>query len=770
MKTAAFLTVLAASLFHASAAPATPVEFLRDVRPIFEKHCYSCHGPEKHKSGFRLDIKGEALRGGDTGEPAIVPGKGAASPLIRFVSGLEEGMLMPSQGERLSAAEIDTLRRWIDEGAAWPDGVDTAVFIDKLNHWSFKPLRNDPVPPAASGNPIDGFIAAKLAENGLALSPEADRRTLIRRLSLVLHGLPPAPDEVEAFALDLRPGAYEALVDRLLASPRYGERWARHWLDVIAFGETDGFEVNTPRENAWPYRDYVIEAFNRDTPYPRFILEQLAGDAVNEPRGTAFLVATAALLPGQIGKDRESKLKARQDELNDMVANVGGAFLGLTLHCARCHDHKFDPVPQKDYYALQAVFAGVRHGERPMPPSDWDDRKKREPALRAQLAAAAERMLAFEPLGEVTATSPRRQRPAHLQGAELAAWETAHGEFVTLERQLREIAEPPKVYAGRFEKPPDVHLLSRGDPLQPREIATPGALSKIGPPLTLPSDASEQERRLALARWLADPENPLPARVLVNRVWHHHFGEGFVNTLNDFGGNGAKPSHPELLDWLARDFLAGGWSIKRLQRAIVLSATWRQASAPRPGALAKDAATRLLWRYPPRRLEAEGVRDSILAVSGKLDLRMGGPGFSAFAPNYNYVRVYDPKPDFGPDDWRRMIYMTKVRMAQDSTFGAFDCPDAGQAAPKRARSTTPLQALNLFNSPFVIQQADFFAERLQREVGDLPAAQIRRGFALAFQRAPAPTELDACERLIREHGLPTFCRVLLNANELIFIP
>ncbi|MDP3073034.1 MAG: PSD1 and planctomycete cytochrome C domain-containing protein [Opitutaceae bacterium] len=921
-----------ALVVQAFAAPA-PVDFIHDVRPILEKHCTSCHGPEKHKSGFRLDVKAEALRGGDSGEPAILPGKGAESPLIRFVSGLDEDMLMPSKGERLNAGEIDTLKRWIDEGAAWPDGVDTAVAVDKLEHWSFKPLRRDPVPPSTSGHPIDGFIAAKLAENGLTLSPEADRRTLIRRLHLILHGLPPAPEEAEAFVAIRDPGAYEALVDRLLASPRYGERWARHWLDVIAFAETHGFEVNTPRENAWPYRDYVIEAFNRDTPYPRFILEQLAGDTVNEPRGTAFLVATAALLTGQIGKDEESKLKARQDELNDMVANVGGAFLGLTLHCARCHDHKFDPVSQKDYYSLQAVFAGVRHGERPIPPSDWDDRQKREPALRTQFAVATERMFAFEPVADVAtaapttprraalqatvnsdrfapvttnrvrftvsatlhgsveapcidelevfsvapdrrnvalasagarvtasgsdamamhapelindgvygdeqawlsnepgkgwieiefarperidfvkwgrdrlgkyrdrlpteyrievagadgvwrpvATSadraptkdgapPRSTRLAHLKGAELAAWAEANGEFTTLERQLRELTQPPKVYAGRFEKPPAVHVLSRGDPMQPREAVAPRALSQVGPALTLPADASESQRRVALAHWLADPENPLPARVLVNRIWQHHFGEGLVGTPNDFGRNGALPTHPELLDWLARDFIAGGWSIKRLQREIVLSATWRQSSAPRPDALAKDAGTRLLWRFPPRRIEAEGVRDSTLAVSGKLDLRMGGPGFLPFAPNFNYVRVYEPKLSFGPDDWRRMIYMTKVRMAQDSTFGAFDCPDAGQSAPKRPRSTTPLQALSLFNSRFVLEQAGFMGERLQRESADSPAAQVRRAFALAFQRAPDAAELVTCEKLIREHGLSAFCRVLLNANELLFIP
>jgi hypothetical protein len=293
----------------------------------------------------------------------------------------------------------------------------------------------------------------------------------------------------------------------------------------------------------------------------------------------------------------------------------------------------------------------------------------------------------------------------------------------------------------------------------------------IGASLQLPAEAPEQERRVALARWLGDRQNPLPVRVLVNRIWLHHFGEGIVSTPNDFGRNGAKPSHPELLDWLAGEFTSNGWSVKRLQRLIVTSATWRQASAPSPAAMQKDAATRLLWRFPPRRLEAEAIRDSMLSVSGVLDLRMGGPGYSVFAPNFNYVRVYDPKPEYGPVEWRRMVYQTKVRMAQDSTFGAFDCPDAGQASPHRSRSTTPLQALNLFNSGFVNQQAEVCAARLRREVGEADLdAQVKRSFQLTFQRDPANDEAKACADLARKEGLPVLCRVLLNANEFLFVP
>jgi mono/diheme cytochrome c family protein len=925
------LTVRAAEL---PPAASRPVDFVKDIQPLLTDACLKCHGPEKQKNGYRVDVKSIALKGGDTHGVAIVPGKSAESPLIQFVAGLDDDMLMPPKGDRLTAEQIGLLRAWIDQGANWPDSASASLEDPKRTHWAFQPIVRPAVPKARAQvrNPIDAFIAAKLAENGLALSPEADRRTLVRRLYLILHGLPPTPEEVAAFLADARPDAYERLVDQLLASPRYGERWGRHWLDVIPFGETHGFEVNTPRENAWPYRDYVIEAFNKDTPYPRFILEQLAGDTVGEDAATGFIVAAAALLSGQIGKDEESKLKARQDELNDMIAGAGGAFLGLTLHCARCHDHKFDPVTQTDYYAMQAIFAGVRHGERPLNVPDWEERKKEAPAIQAQFDVASLRLLDFEPLAALEGKKQQRRVPVHsrvnvdrfapvqtqrlrftvlatsensryapcidelevftagpdrrnialasagtkatasgtypnstkhrlehlndgaygnerswisdtpgqgwveiefarpetidavrwgrdrdgkvrdrlavqyrievadaeggwqtvansedratyrgeksdspamppgLEGARLVAWHAASGEAKELEKHLRAVTQMPMAYAGKFEQPEPSYKLYRGEALQRREQVLPGAVAAIGLPLQLPADTPERERRLAFAKWLGDPKNPLPARVLVNRIWQHHFGEGMVSTPNDFGRNGAKPTHPELLDWLASEFVSSGWSIKHLQRLIVTSAAWRQASAPNPVAMQKDAASRLLWRFPPRRLEAEAIRDGMLEVSGVLDLRMGGPGYSVFAPNFNYVRVYDPKPEYGPAEWRRMVYQTKVRMAQDSTFGAFDCPDAGQASPQRARSTTPLQALNLFNSGFVNQQAELFAARLKREAGEEVAAQIRRGFQLTVLREPDSEEVRVCGQLAREHGLAVLCRVLLNANEFLFLP
>ncbi|HYF34294.1 MAG TPA: DUF1549 and DUF1553 domain-containing protein, partial [Prosthecobacter sp.] len=691
------------------------------------------------------------------------------------------------------------------------------------------------------------------------------------------------------------------------------------------FGETHGFEVNTPRNNAWPYRDYVIQAFNKDTSYPRFILEQLAGDTVGADAATGFIVAAAALLPGQIGKDEESKEKARQDELNDMISGAGGAFLGLTLHCARCHDHKFDPVTQKDYYAIQAIFAGVRHGERPLSSTKILDEAKEQAQLLPRLAAATHRLIRYEPMaGEggrvpiharrnidrfapirstrvrfsILATSqanryepcvdeleiyttdgrnvapgakvrasgswnsakhrlehlndgrygndrswisttkgsgwvevelprveeieavvwgrdrledyrdrlpvkyqieihdnagwrsvawsedrlryvneqeaPKMPEPQGLSGADIAAWHGLRGEISELEKRLRGFVSGPLVYAGRFEEPGPTFKLYRGEAAQKREQVPPGTVQAIGIPLTLRPDTPEKERRVAFAKWLGDPRNPLPARVLVNRLWQHHFGEGLVSTPNDFGLNGARPSNAALLDWLAAEFIRGGWSIKHMQRLIVMSAAWRQSSSPPPPGVkdprAVDADNRLLWRFPPRRLEAEAVRDLMLAAAGTLDLRMGGPGYSVFAPNTNYVRVYDPKAEYGPDEWRRMIYQTKVRMAQDSTFGAFDCPDAGQSSPKRSRSTTPLQALNLFNSGFVNQQAELFAARVVKEAGREIPNQLRRAFEIAFNRPPLPEEARTCELLVREHGLAALGRVLFNTNEFLFLP
>lgn len=1106
---------------------AKAVDYARDVQPLLEKHCLKCHGPEKQKGGYRVDVRESALQGGDEHAPNIVPGKSADSPLIQFIGGLDEDMVMPQKGDRLTAEQIGVLRAWIDQGANWP--ADAQPPDPKKNHWAFQPLQRPAVPAIKDGqagahNPIDAFILAKLAEKSLTLSPEADRRTLIRRLNFDLLGLPPTPEETAAFVADPDPKAYEKLVERLLASPHYGERWARHWLDVARFAESNGFETNRPRPNAWPYRDYVIRAFNEDVPFDRFVKEQLAGDALGVDEATGFIVGGAY----DAVKSPDPVLTAQQraDELHDMVSTTGSTFLGLTLGCARCHNHKFDPISQTDYYAVTAVFQGVQHRDRPMRPPDAAERLKQAEALRAELAPVDARLAKYRSLaqqrrvlwvddnaspsanpraagitqieqpknGQPILYSPGKEKGqaddagdvarlpnlgesyrywiaqkgkredffswdpklagryriwlswgaytthstdvryvldrdgdlnttddqveiAHVNHSKFAdgtpaipeqrRWSglydagvydlrpesrvvlrsgdaagpvvadgvlfeevagdeaanahpiapqvrppvthrvneelfqpieakfvrftvsatssaepcldelevftaekqsrnvalasagtkaTASGVFngggdlkhqivhindgrygngnswissekgggwvqleftqperirrvlwsrdrsndkriyddrlpteyrlevsrdgqlwqtvassmdrlpvemrkriaaiptlanvppeqvkeVTqvgaqrskLESQVRSLTTFPMVYAGKFEQPGPTYRLYRGDPMQKKEEVVPAGLTEFGGNLGLVADTPEQERRMALANWIVDPKNPLTARVFVNRVWHYHFGTGIVDTPSDFGLNGGRPTHPELLDWLAGEFMAHGWSVKELQRWIVLSATYRQSSQSNAEALKIDAGARLLWRFPPQRLEAEALRDTMLAVSGKLDLRMGGPGFDLFEPNDNYVKVYQPRKEFGPEEFRRMVYQSKPRVQLDDVFGAFDCPDAGQIAPRRTSSTTPLQALNLLNSTFAMQQAGYLCERLEKEAagekdeGGRMKEEVQRAFLLAFGREASPEEMAAAVRLIREHGLKVFCRALFNANEFINI-
>ena len=963
------------------------------------------------------------------------------------------------------------------------------------DHWAFQPL--GPVaPPRDDLHPIDAFIAARLEKAGLQFASPADRTTLLRRLFFDLHGLPPALERVDAFLTDQDDQAIARLVDELLASPRYGERWAQHWLDLVRYADTHGFEVNTERPNAWPYRDYVIRAFNEDRPYQQFILEQLAGDSVTEDAATGFLVASAVLLPGQIGKDEESKRLARQESLDEIIVATGDTFLGLSIGCARCHDHKFDPISARDYYTMQAFFAGVEFGERPLrnleaeakakahiarisevrrridrayspgvaartiyiddedaartthlvgkigsgakspgtgrgnkddpggvnrvpnlsgngytwwtnkPGLDvftynpgaagefrvwisWgahgsgvhsrdaryvldldgnletvDDQKEiakadqyyfagvsegksvsvprwsgfldagvhqlrvesriilrggetktaitadaillqegaarlAHPVLRApvsplrnveRIRPVRARFVRFtslatindnqhEPcldeleifrassdtnvaLGGKPASSgnyddPARHRLEHINDGELGnekswisnepgkgwvqielaepedidrivwardrdgnfadrlahrykievalepgQWTTVAssqdripygtpfdkihallrnlpagtggplredaGRLAALEAELFRFQAVQNVYAGKFRTPDPTHILHRGDPELKEEEVQPAIPSVLGT-IALDSGADEHERRLALARWIGSEDNPLTARVIVNRIWQYHFGRGLVDTASDFGLNGSKPSHPELLDWLAQRFINDGWSIKKLHRLILSSRTYQQSSSLNEKALALDGETRLLWRFPLRRLEAEAIRDSILALSGNLNLEMGGPGFNFFRSRGG-LSGFPIVESFEDNGRRRMIYAHKVRMERAPVFGAFDCPDAGQATPRRSRAITALQALNLFNSKFVIDQSEVFAARLQKECGADARAQVQRAFQLAFSRKPTPSELKRCADAVTEHGLPDLCRAILNSNEFVFMP
>jgi hypothetical protein len=867
-----------------------------------------------------VDVKSIVFAGGAGGLPAVVPGKSADSPLIHYVAGLDEEMQMPpdGKGDPLTPGQIGILRAWIDQGAAWPEQASATV-EESTDLWSLQPIRRPEVPAATlpHGHPVDAFLAAKRAGKNLSASPEADGRTLLRRAAITLTGLPPTPEETDAFLRDSDPQAYEKRVDRLLASPRFGERWAQFWLDVVRWSETNGSESNLYRKNAWPYRDYVIGAFNADLPFDRFIREQIAGDALGVDEATGFLVAGGFVHSATVGREESAIRQARADRLDETIQSVSASLLGVTMACARCHNHKFDPIPQKDYYALAAVFQGLEYGHRPwrnMPEAaeraaraeaalkqldavraellavagswteEWPDHlQTRFAPVRARavritfppqtpavveefqifgaatgetnlaLAANGAKARSFKPAealmreianvidgkfgqtfawrtreareksdpgapppwfeielpaesvidrivlssdrealahtdyliepGKATASGPRKYRVEvrgddgawrEVANVDLAAKAASAATQATLERLkqlLRDYTDalPEPVFAGYFIPPVKTHLLGRGDPMAPRDEVFPNALTALKADLKLTSDSPDQERRLAFAAWLTDPErNPLTPRVLANRLWVHVFGHGIVDTPGDFGKAGAPPSHPELLDWLAAEFVSGGWSAKRIVRLLVTSAAFRQSSAPNATAAQIDADARLLWRFPPRRVEAEVLRDAALAVAGTLDPTMGGPGFRIHGDKKRYGgwQVVD---NAGPATWRRMVYQESMRGIDDRMFTAFDRPECGQVTPKRTVSTTPLQALNLFNGDFILTQADKLAERVQREAGADSGAQIARVFVLVHGRAPSSGEAQTAQALVAQDGLPALCRVLLNTNEFAFI-
>ena len=976
---------------------------------------------------------------------------------------------------------------------AWSTVVCHTALGDET-HWSFRPIERPSVPEADgwTANPIDAFVRARLQESGLEASPEASRETLIRRLYLTALGLPPSIAEIEAFVNDRRPEAWARLVDHVFTSPRYGERWAQHWIDIVRYAESDGFEGNPLRKEAWHYRDYLVDSFNHDKPYNRFVQEQIAGDAMKAGVATGYLVAGA--YDNVKSGDIVLTLTQRQDELADMINTTGTAFLGLTLGCARCHDHKFDPVTQKDYYAIQAVFTGVRHGERRVAPSHFVSQRIREldtritqlwkklgehlPASRSgdyvfldessvwsgrsvlhyqttediaypnqpkdnvpedpatihasvdvsggrygrwradgnepvmayrpfvrgrhQLllswaaskthtdgparyvldrdgsaatvgdqellltvdqveladgaraegddviwsglrdagvhelepenvvllyaAAPGARVTSdvlvcrsapegdsstawvrakvnsclnvdvFEPVkaqsirltlldttdgddslvvdeieaysgdrnvalasnGGVPSASdvvfnqdshkieflndgqygndrswssfgttrgwvqvdlpepqmidrfawgrsrsgshrdrvPTRYRvevsldngpwkvvassrnrlpyslfkprqpeldPRQLPGDALQSW----NELVDLQKSEKSY-RLGRSYVGKFQNPGPTHVLNRGDPMQPLDEVPPGAITSLGAP-SMSTGTPEQQRRLGLAKWITRDDNPLSARVVVNRIWQHVFGVGIVGTPSDFGTAGTPPTHPLLLDWLATEFQSSGWSLKHVHRTILMSKTFQQDSKPREKALAIDGGSRLLWRFPPRRLDGEAIRDSILIATDVMDYAMGGPGFSGHDVQVKVDIDFLPKEVYGPEDFRRMIYMTRIRQEQEPVFGLFDCPDNTQVMASRGQSTTPLQAFNLSNSSFIVQQSKFMAERIERSRSD---ARDRAAYAyrLAFGRLAEPEELDAAVEFADQHGTWMLCRALFNANEFLLIP
>ena len=740
-------------------AASRAINFDQDVRPILAASCYSCHGETKQKGGLRLDLKALALQGGDSG-PAIVAGNGAGSILVQYVARLDPDNIMPKKGDPLTAEQVGTLRAWIDQGARWPETPGAVAVKDKSDHWAFKPMVEPALPkvndPAWVRNPIDQFVLAKLEEKGLAPAPPADRPTLLRRVYFDLTGLPPTPEEVAAFVADGSPDAYEKVVDRLLASPHYGERWARHWMDVVHFAETHGNDQDRERPHAWPYRDYLIRAFNNDTPYARFIEEQVAGDVLypDDPDAT---VATGFIAAGPW--DESSQLDVRDETIDkkvaqnldrdDMVTTTMSTFVSATVHCARCHDHKFDPITQSDYYGLQAVFAGVDRADRAY---DVDSQTHQRRALLM------------------------RQK-AGLESADLKR---------KIDRDVKALPAPQLVYAAARDftpkqnfkpagTPRPVFVLQRGDMSKPLGAAVPGALGCVpglSARFTLTDPTDEGSRRAALAKWISNPANCLTWRSIVNRVWHYHFGHGIVATPNDFGHMGAMPTHPELLDWLALWLLDHGGSIKQLHRLILTSNAYRQSTRNNADFAKIDSTNQFLWRMNRSRLDAECVRDSILQVTGLLDPKMGGPSVKQFVekPGIHVTKVadYDAFDVDSPDARRLSIYRFIFRTVPDPFMDAMDCPDASQLAPVRNTSVTALQAMAMWNDRFVVRYSEHLAERAARDAADLDG-HIRLVYRLCLGREPTAGEMQALSAYANKFGMANLCRVVFNSNEFLFV-
>ncbi|MDZ4852695.1 MAG: DUF1553 domain-containing protein [Pirellulaceae bacterium] len=919
--------------------------FEQRIRPVLIEHCYGCHSAaaEKIKGNLYLDSQAGWKKGGDTGEPAMVPGKPEESLLIRSIQHLEAGLEMPPEKPKLPDAVIADLVTWVKMGAPDPrDDVKVEAKRGDKSWWSLQPLNR-----RFKHDSIDGFVREKLAEKSLALNPPADPRSLIRRMSYDLHGLPPTLEEVKAFEEAFQrdaPSATEGFVDRLLASPRYGERWGRHWLDVIRFGESIGFEKNIVIDDLWPFRDYVIKSINNDKPFKQFIIEHLAGDVIGKDQpevevGSAFLVAGPYDDVGN--QDVVAQKNILAATLDDMITATSGAFLGLTIHCARCHNHKFDPIPTEDYYRLRSAFEGVTHGRRPIATAEqraaftasmqplnkqkekltaerktldntinaraktefdkhtptrpkidpqlteetfapeearyvkfviladtsamtkvssarltefeiWsDDSEPRNVALAkngavaegARSTVAEDFLEAYGPqfcidgqfgeqwlIGEpavltITLAKPeiiRRIAFSNAKGANIEdkaqgstpceyevqvsldgkvwktvasgddrePWTPEHGtersrrkiitpeeneklaaitkQLAQVQARINKVPKLPEVWAGNYAQPMESTFVHKGgDPMKPGEAVVPASLNvleQVVKPYELQTDTPEGERRLALAQWITSVDNPLTPRVLANRVWQYHFGAGIVDTPSDFGFLGSPPTHPELLDFLAVRLVTYDWQLKPLHREIMLSQAYLQSSTFREDASREDKDARWLWRFPPRRLSAEELRDTMLSVAGKLQLEpMGGPGFRLYKFTRNNVCTYFPLDMHGPETYRRAVYHQNARASVVDVLNDFDLPDIAFAAPKRANTTTPLQALTLLNHSFTLDMAKALAARIEK--GDA----IVNAYTFAFQRPPTDKERVAAEQLISQYGRESFCRALLNANELLYV-
>ncbi|WP_417849526.1 DUF1553 domain-containing protein [Thalassoglobus sp.] len=930
------------------------VNFETEIAPLLEKHCIRCHSPGNPKGELSLDSAEHLIRNNylSAGEPD-------SSYLLDQISSSDGTRpAMPKEGEPLTKAEVNIFRQWILEGAKWPEDV---IVREKSkadgSWWSLQPLSlstppmHEQAPEDWNTNPIDRFIFAKLKAKKLSPNPRATRRELIRRATFDLTGLPPTPEEVEHFLNDDSPEAYRKLIDRLLASPHYGERWGRHWLDVVRFGESNGFERNVLINDLWPFRDYVIQSINEDKPFDQFIREHLAGDVIGigNPEseiGSAFLVAGPYDDVGN--QDAEQAAQIRANTIDEMIRSSAEAFLGLTVGCARCHDHKFDPILQRDYYSWYATFSGVRHGRRVVATdqdkqehqakvqplqqqqdsltqqlaelnknilqqglsklAEYEKKWTREPvnrlgseetfepvsvkfvrlvsegqdsnfgnrnsfgidefeiwsnestprnvALASQGAKASgasrhiedfpgaygphiaidgktgERFLAtggtltielpqpttiqriffssardepnpaqrkFAFVGEyriessldgkewkVIASSEDRkplnmqhrdhrlrtleETPEHRQ--KLAEFKR---DLAKVNQQLAAIPPLPVIWVGQrvaSDAEGPFHIFLGGSPQRPGEEVVPASLAVLSEGeanYELKPEASESERRESLANWIADNQNPLTSRVLANRIWHYHFGTGIVDTPSDFGYMGSQPTHPKLLDWLANQLIENNWQIKSIHRQIMLSQTYQQSSNYREDAARADGDARFLWRFPPRRLSAEEIRDTILQVSGQLNKKMGGPGFRLYHFMQDNVCTYDPLDKHGPETYRRAVYHQNARASVVDLMTEFDQPDCAFSISRRAETTTPLQALTMLNHNFTMDMSKALADRVINETSEDLDEQIKLIFSLCYNRSPSAEEVAASKEMIQQTSLAKYCRVILNTSEMIYV-
>jgi mono/diheme cytochrome c family protein len=798
--------------------------FETHIRPLLTTHCQSCHGPSKQRGGLRLDDRGPALAGGDSG-PAVVPGRPEESLLLQAIAYGDE-LKMPPKG-KLAAAEIAAVRRWIAMGAPWPGSTTAATasettstasgdadrrFSDQeKSFWAFRPPVEPEIPTVRNRawvrSPIDAFILAKLEEKSLAPAPPADRRTLIRRLTFDLTGLPPTPEAIEAFLADDTPDAYEKVVERLLASPQYGERWGRHWLDVARYADSNGMDENLAFGHAWRYRDYVVRAFNRDLPYNEFLTEQIAGDLLVPSTSTSpsdqegdpaqnqdRLIATGLLVIGPKMLAEDDPVKMEMDIVDEQIDTVGRTFLGLTLGCARCHDHKFDPIPTADYYSLAGIFKSTKTMEHYRVVARWNERPLGTPAQVASYETMTRRVAeagatidrAVKEANEALLAELHRENP----GASLpkkpelrypaetrARLEALRAERASLESQVPKLGWAMAV-TDREVTDLKVHIrgshLTLGDQV-PRRFPRILAGNDQQP---LPSSASGRRQ---LADWLASDNHPLTSRVLVNRLWLWHFGAGIVRSPDNFGRLGERPTHPELLDWLAGRFVAEGWSIKAMHRFIVGSSTYRMSTAYNTQAAEADPENRLWWRMNRRRLEAEAIRDAILAVGGRLDTRFGGTQLDTADRAYvaSTVTVNATRYETG----RRSIYLPVIRSALYDMFQAFDFADPSTPNGQRDTTTVAPQALCLMNSELVSKSSQAIAASLLSDPALDDTSRIRAAYLRTLGRAPSPQEIDRVRAFLprfkeaspgdeaeqTRRSWQALARVLLESSEFAYI-